>query len=97
MRTRQPSFPALIGNKYTTRRALLNAVATLPFAPLAARAQNSDSLWDSAMIMIGSGGTLIGTDRVQCARNRRRHQLQVGGSGRQDASQLPTSGSQCLT
>jgi len=67
MPTRQPSTPASLGNKHLTRRALLNAAATLPFAPLAARAQNTDSLWDSALIMIGSGGTLIGTDRVQCA------------------------------
>ena len=92
MSTRQPSFPASIGNKHVTRRALLNAAATLPFACLAARAQKSDSLWDSAMIMIGSGGTLLGTDRVQCALFDSNGRAVPGGSVTVDASALATTG-----
>src|SRR5262245_54909834 len=92
MRTRQPSFPASIGNKYTTRRALLNAAATLPFATLAATAQNSQSLWDSAMIMIGSGGTLIGTDRVQCVLFDPNGRSIPGGTVTADTSMLATTG-----
>ena len=92
MPTRQPSFSAPIGNKYVSRRALLNVAATLPFAPLAARAQNSESLWDSAMIMIGSGGTLIGTDRVQCALFDPNGRAVPGGAVTVDASALATAG-----
>ena len=93
MPTRQPSTPASIGNKHLTRRALLNAAATLPFAPLAARAQNADSLWDSAITMIASGGTLIGTDRVQCALFAPGGKAVPGGTITVDASALATTGS----
>src|SRR3954462_15107598 len=92
MPTRQPSFPASTGKKYITRRTLLNGAATLPFAPLAARAQTSDSLWDSAMIMIGSGGTLIGTDRVQCTLFNPNGKGIPGGTITVDASALATTG-----
>ena len=92
MPTRQPSIPASIGNKYVTRRALLKGAATLPFAPLTARAQNSDSLWDSATIMIGSGGTLIGTDRVQCSLFGPNGKAVPGGTITVDASALATTG-----
>jgi hypothetical protein len=92
MPTRQPSVPASIGSKNVTRRALLQATATLPFALLAARAQTSDSLWDSAMIMIGSGGTLIGTDRVQCALFGPNGKAVPGGTITVDASALATTG-----
>jgi hypothetical protein len=91
MPTRQPSPTASIG-KNVTRRALLNAAATLPFAPLAARAQTSDSLWDSAMIMIGSGGALIGADRVQCALFGLNGKAIPGGTVTVDASALATTG-----
>src|ERR1041385_4285255 len=92
MPTSEPSIPASIGSKNITRRALLNAVATLPFAPLAARAQTSDSLWDSAMIMIGSGGTLIGPDRVQCALFGPNGKAVPGGTITIDTDALATTG-----
>ena len=92
MPTRQASLTASIANNNFTRRALLNAVATLPLAPLAARAQTSDSLWDSAMIMIGSGGTLIGTDRVQCALFGPNGKAVPAGTVTVDTSALASSG-----
>ena len=92
MATHQPSLPDSIGSKNVTRRAHLKATATLPFAPLAARAQTSDSLWDSAMIMIGSGGTLIGTDRVRCALFGPNGKAVPGGTITVDASALATTG-----
>ena len=92
MSTRQPSFAAAFGNKYLSRRALLNAAAMLPFAPLAAKAQTSDSLWNSAMIVIGSGGTLVGTDRVQCVLFGPNGKAVPGGTVTVDASALATAG-----
>lgn len=92
MLTRQLSIPASIGNKYVTRRALLKVAATLPLAPLTARAQNDDSLWDSAMILIGSGGTLIGTDRVQCSLFGPNGKPVPGGAITIDTSALATTG-----
>jgi hypothetical protein len=91
MPTRQPSIPASIGN-YVTRRALLKSAATLPLASLMARAQNSDSLWDSATILIGSGGTLIGTDRVKCSLFAPNGKAVPGGTITVDASALATTG-----
>jgi hypothetical protein len=92
MPTRPPSIPASIGNKYFTRRALLKGAATLPLASLTATAQNTDSLWDSAMILIGSGGTLIGTDRVQCSLFGSNGKAVPGGTITVDASALATTG-----
>jgi hypothetical protein len=92
MPTRQPSIPASVGNKHLTRRALLTGAATLPLAHLTARAQNSDSLWDSAMILIGSGGTLIGADRVQCSLFGPNGKAVPGGTITIDASALGTTG-----
>ena len=51
---------------YVSRRAILESAAMLPLASMTAKAQNPESLWNSAMIMIGSGGQMIGIDRVQC-------------------------------
>ena len=92
MPTRQPSIPAFAGNKHVTRRALLKGAATLPLASLTARAQNSDSLWDSARILIGSGGTLIGADRVQCSLFGPNGKAVPGGTITIDASELATTG-----
>ena len=92
MPTRQPSIPASIGNTSVTRRALLKGAATLPLASPMARAQNSDSLWDSATILIGSGGTLIGTDRVQCSLFGPNGKGVPGGTITIDASGLATTG-----
>jgi hypothetical protein len=91
MPTRQPFIPASTGN-CVTRRALLKSAATLPLASLMARAQNSDSLWDSAMILIGSGGTLIGTDRVKCSLFAPNGKAVPGGTVTVDASALATTG-----
>jgi hypothetical protein len=92
MPTRQPSITASIGNNYVTRRALLKSAATLPLASLMARAQNSDSLWDSAAILIGSGGTLIGTDRVKCSLFGPNGKAVPGGAITIDASALAITG-----
>ena len=92
MASPQRSIPASIGNKYFTRRALLKGAATLPLASLTARAQNSDSLWDSARILIGSGGTLIGTDLVKCSLFGPNGKAVPGGTITIDASELATTG-----
>src|ERR1041384_5513131 len=82
----------LISKKYVSRRAILESAAMLPLASMTARAQNHESLWDLAMIMIGSGGTQIGTDRVQCTLFDPNGKAIPGGIITVDASALPTAG-----
>jgi hypothetical protein len=82
----------LISKRYVSRRAVLESAAMLPLASMMARAQNHESLWDSAMIMIGSGGTLVGTDRVQCSLFDPNGKAIPGGTVTVDTSALPTAG-----
>ena len=82
----------LISNNYVSRRAVLESAAMLPLATMMARAQNQESLWDSATIMIGSGGTLIGMDRVQCSLFDPNGKAIPGGTVTVDTSALPTAG-----
>jgi hypothetical protein len=64
----------------------------LPFAPLAAKAQTSAALWDSARIMIGSGGAIVATDRVQCELFDPNGKAVRGGTVTVDTSALATAG-----
>ena len=82
----------LISKKYVSRRAVLESAAMLPLASMMAGAQNQESLWDSAMIMIGSGGTLVGTDRVQCSLFDSNGKAIPGGTVTVDTSAVPTAG-----
>jgi hypothetical protein len=82
----------LINKKNVSRRAVLKSAAMLPLASMKAVAQNQEPLWDSAMIMIGSGGTLIGTDRVQCTLFDPNGRAIPEGTVTVDAIALPTTG-----
>ena len=77
---------------YISRRAILESAAMLPLASMTAKAQNPESLWNSAMIMIGSGGQMIGIDRVQCTLFDPGGMAIPGGTVTVDASALATSG-----
>ena len=77
---------------YISRRAILESAAMLPLASMTAKAQNPESLWNSAMIMIGSAGQMIGIDRVQCTLFDPSGMAIPGGTVTVDASALATGG-----
>jgi len=75
-----------------SRRKILESAAMLPLASMTAKAQNPEPLWNSAMIMIGSGGQMIGIDRVQCTLFDPSGMTIPGGTVTIDASALATGG-----
>ena len=75
-----------------SRRKILESAAMLPLASMTAKAQNPEPLWNSAIIMIGSGGQMIGIDRVQCTLFDPSGMTIPGGTVTIDASALATGG-----